>query len=354
MGSLQINLTKSPKEKPARVAGFGTVFTDHLFVMDYTKAQGWHNGRIEPYDNINMDPAACCLHYGQGIFEGLKAYKTKEGKIQLFRARDNFERLNRSAEKLCIPQVDVEFILEALEKLLEIEKDWVPTEPGTSLYIRPFIIATEPFLGVRPAEEYKLFIVLSPVGAYYPEGLKPVSIMVEKNYVRAVRGGLGEAKTMANYAASLLAQEEAKQKGFTQVLWLDGVERKYIEEVGTMNIFFKIKGEVITPPLTGTILPGITRDSVLKVLKKWQVPVKEYRISIEEVVDAYKKGWLEEVFGTGTAAVISPVGKLVYADVEMDIGDYTENSIARKLYDYLTGIQYGIVEDEFGWVKILD
>lgn len=350
MLDLVINKTKIPKEKPEKVTGFGTVFTDHLLVMDYTAEQGWHNMRIEPYNKMILDPSTCTLHYGQGVFEGLKAYRTKEGNIQLFRPRDNFLRLNRSCQKMCIPEVDVDLVLQGLIELIRLEKDWVPNEEGTSLYIRPFIIATEAFLGVRPAKEYKLLIILSPVGAYYPEGLKPVSILVEEHYVRAVKGGLGEAKTMANYAASLLAQEEAKIKGFTQVLWLDGVERKYIEEVGTMNICFKINGKVITPELNGSILPGITRDSVIKILRKWGTPVEERKISIDEVIAAGKDGSLEEVFGTGTAAVISPVGKLAYGQEVINIDNYGENSTALKLYNYLTGIQYGEINDDFDWV----
>jgi len=353
MEELKINKTKSPKEIPLEIPAFGTAFTDHMFVMEYTEGKGWHDARIEPYTSITLDPSACVLHYGQGIFEGLKAYKTNGGKIQLFRAKDNFERLNRSASTVCIPNVDVGFMMFALEELIKLEKDWIPSQFGTSLYIRPFIIASEPFLGVRPAHKYKLYIILSPVGAYYAEGLKPVKILVEEKYVRAVRGGLGEAKTMANYAASLLAAEEAKQKGFTQVLWLDGVEMKYIEEVGTMNIFFKINGEVVTPPLTGSILPGITRDSVIKVLKHWGIPVKEYRLSIDEVIAANKEGLLEEIFGSGTAAVISPVGKLTYGNAEINLDNYGPESLAMRLYDYITGLQYGLEKDEFNWVKVL-
>lgn len=350
MDSFQIFKAENLKEKPKEIASFGTLFTDHMLAMDYSKEKGWHNFKIEPYAPFLIDPSACSLHYGQGVFEGLKAYKTADGKVQLFRPKDNFLRLNRSCEKVCMPKIDVDLLLNGLKELLQLEKDWIPDEEGTSLYIRPFMIATEPFLGVRPAIEYKLFIILSPVGAYYAEGLKPVSIMVEEYYVRAVKGGLGEAKTMANYAASLLAAEEAKNKGFSQVLWLDGVERKYIEEVGTMNIFFKIDGKVITPALNGSILPGITRDSVIKVLNEWGVPVEERRISIDEVIAASESGKLEEVFGTGTAAVISPVGKLAYGNKEVIINDYKEDSISLKLYDYITGLQYGRVKDTFNWI----
>jgi len=333
--------------------GFGKIFTDHMFVMDYTEDKGWHDPRIVPYGSLSVDPSASVLHYGQGVFEGLKAYRNKEGEIQLFRPEANFARLNRSAEKLCIPQFDEELALKYLKALLKMEKDWVPSEPETSLYIRPYIIATEAFLGVNPSQNYKFIIILSPVGAYYPEGFKPVKIMVEEKYVRAVRGGLGEAKTMANYAASLLAGEEANKKGFSQVLWLDGINQKYVEEVGTMNIFFKIDGEVITPPLLGSILPGITRDSVIKILKSWNIPVKEERISIDEVFQAYKNGKLEEVFGTGTAAVISPVSELVYKGETALVDNYDDESLVTKLYNYLLGIQYGTEEDQFNWVQKL-
>ncbi|KJS87457.1 MAG: branched-chain amino acid aminotransferase [Peptococcaceae bacterium BICA1-8] len=353
MEKLIIKKTTKPKEKPRQITSFGTIFTDHILVMDYTKENGWYNMRIEPYSSIALDPSACALHYGQGVFEGLKAYKTKNGNIQLFRPLDNCQRLNRSSAKVCIPQLDADMLLDGLEQLVKLEEEWIPEEEGTSLYIRPYIIATEAFLGVRPALEYKLYIILSPVGAYYPEGLKPVKILVEENYVRAVRGGLGEAKTMANYAASLLAAEEAKKKGFSQVLWLDGVERKYVEEVGTMNIFFKIKGKVITPALNGSILQGITRDSVIQVLHKWQIPVEERTITIDEVIAASKDGTLEEIFGTGTAAVISPVGKMAYGDEILSIEDYDNESLSIKLYNYLTGIQYGTVQDDFNWIKII-
>ncbi|MFZ5943418.1 MAG: branched-chain amino acid aminotransferase [Bacillota bacterium] len=350
---LKIVKTSSPKEKPQKISSFGTLFTDHMLVMDFSKNEEWHDLRIEPYSPFSLDPSACSLHYGQGVFEGLKAYKTGDGNIQLFRPRDNLVRLNNSCRKVCIPEINVDQVLDGLLELLKLEADWIPQEEGTSLYIRPFIIATEAFLGVRPAVEYKLFIILSPVGAYYAEGLKPVKIMVEEYYVRAVKGGLGEAKTMANYAASLLAAEEAKKKGYSQVLWLDGVERKYVEEVGTMNIFFKINGTVVTPELNGSILQGITRDSVIKVLKQWNVPVEERKISIGEVMLAAQKGELEEVFGTGTAAVISPVGKMFYGGQEISIDNYDTDSICLKLYDYITSLQYGKEKDDFGWVKKL-
>lgn len=351
MQELKIIKSITLKDKPKEVKDFGTVFTDHMFVMDYKEEKGWHNPVIEAYKPMLVDPASAILHYGQGIFEGLKSYKSKNGSIQLFRPKDNLRRLNASARRVCIPEIDVDFVADCLEKLIELESDWIPTEEGTSLYIRPYIIATESFLGVRPSHEYKLFIILSPVGAYYPEGLKPVKILVEDRFVRAVAGGLGEVKTMANYAASLLAAQEANRKGFSQVLWLDGVNLKYIEEVGTMNIFFKINGEIITPALNGSILPGITRNSVIQVLNSWNIPVNERKISIDEVMEAHEKGQLEEAFGTGTAAVISPVGEFQYKGKTIVLEDFGSESTAHKLYDFITSLQYGEREDTFGWVK---
>ena len=334
--------------------GFGTIFTDHMFVMDYEEGKGWINPRIEPYADLSMSPAAMVFHYGQAIFEGLKAYKTPEGRIQLFRARDNFARLNRSADGLCIPRVDTEFVMDALKQLLKIESHWIPETLGTSLYIRPFIIATDPYLGVRASHTYKFLIILSPVGAYYAQGLKPVKIWVCKDHVRAVKGGVGEFKTAGNYAASLLAGEKAKKEGFVQVLWLDGLELKYIEEVGAMNIFFIIDGELVTPNLSGSILPGITRYSVIDLAKKWGMKVSERRISIDEIFEAHEAGTLTEVFGSGTAAVISPVGEICYGDRVMNIGDGNPGEISMKFYDELTGIQYGKKEDTENWIEPVD
>ena len=346
---IQLDLKKDLKKKPEGELHFGLYFTDHMFVMDYTEGKGWHDPIIMPYGPIPMDPACCTLHYGQGIFEGMKAYYNENGKINLFRPMENFNRLNRSAEKVCIPELNPELAYEGLKKLIEIDKDWVPKKHGESLYIRPFIIASDHFLGVNPSKTYKFIIICSPVGAYYPEGLKPVKILVEENHVRAVAGGLGEAKTMANYAASLLAGEKAKKMGYSQVLWLDGLEKKYIEEVGTMNIIFKIDGKVITPALNGSILAGITRDSVIKILKEWGYPIEERRISIQEILEASRNGKLEEIFGTGTAAVISPVCELKYKDELIKVGDYSQDSLAMKVYDYITGVQYGDLKDEFKW-----
>ena len=349
MDNLRIEKTTSPKAKPQDQSnlGFGHIFTDHMFIMDYSAEKGWHDARIVPYGPITMDPASSCLHYGQEVFEGLKAYRSPNGEILLFRPEENFKRLNSSNERLCIPAIDEEFALQALKELIKLDKDWIPSAEGTSLYIRPFIIGTEPFLGVHAATSYKFIIILSPSGAYYASGLNPVKIFVEKKYVRAVKGGMGFAKTGGNYAASLKAQDEAV--GYSQVLWLDGVERKYIEEVGAMNVFFKVNGEILTPMLNGSILPGITRKSVIEMLKSWGMPVTERRISIDELVEAHKAGQLEEVFGTGTAAVISPVGELKYGDIVMEIGNNKIGPVSQKLYDSLTALQWGKVEDNMGW-----
>lgn len=350
MEEIKIELTKNPKEKPdAEHLGFGHYFTDHMFIMDYTEGKGWHDPRIVPYQKICLEPSAMVFHYGQAVFEGLKAYRTPDGGVQLFRPDANFKRMNHSNERMVIPPIDEEFALEALKKLVDIDRDWVPEAPGTSLYIRPFIIATEPFLGVHPSQNYLFIIIMSPSGSYYKEGINPVKIMVEQRYVRAVVGGTGEAKTSGNYASSLIGQVNAEKEGYSQTLWLDGKEHKYIEEVGSMNIFFKINGTVITPELTGSILPGITRDSMIKLLKSKNIPVEERRISIDEVVEAAEKGTLEEVFGTGTAAVISPVGELKWLDKHIVVNDGKIGEISQMLYDTLTGIQYGKIEDPFGW-----
>ncbi len=351
---MEITITKaaSPKPKPDDSnLGFGTLFTDHMFNMDYDPERGWHNPRIEPYGPITMDPSTMVLHYGQGVFEGLKAYHTTDGVIQLFRPQENMKRLNKSCRLLCIPEFDEAFMLKALKTLLQVERDWVPTAPETSLYIRPTILAMDPFLGVRASHTYRFFIILSPVGAYYAEGFNPIKIMVTKEHVRAVRGGVGEAKTLGNYAASLLAGDKAHQAGYTQVLWLDGVEQQYIEEVGSMNIFFMIDDELITPALNGSILPGITRDSVLALGKQWGLPVTERQITIDDVIRAHAAGRLQEIFGSGTAAVISPVGELCFGDQVFQIGDGKVGPMAQKLFDAITAIQYGKADDPMGWVE---
>jgi branched-chain amino acid aminotransferase len=341
------NLKTKPDESKL---GFGTIFTDHMFNMDYNPEKGWHSPRIEPYAPIQLDPATMFLHYAQGVFEGLKAYRTESGKIQLFRPQENMRRLNNSCRRLCIPEFDEAFALESMKQLIAIENEWVPGQPETSLYIRPTIIATDPFLGVRASFTYRFFIILSPVGAYYPEGFNPVKILVTSDYVRAVRGGVGESKTPGNYAASLLAGEEAHEAGYTQVLWLDGVEQKYLEEVGSMNIFFVIDDEILTPELNGSILPGITRKSVVELAKHWGDKVAERKISIDELMQAYGSGSLKEVFGAGTAAVISPVGQIKYGDRVITIADNQVGPIAQKYYNAITDIQYGKAEDPMGWI----
>lgn len=349
MLDIKITKTKTPKDKPTGALGFGKIFTDHMFVMDYTEGKGWHDARIVPFENFSFSPACMVFHYGQEMFEGLKAYKGKDGKVFLFRPDMNAKRTNNTNDRLCIPNLPEEDFVQAVKAVVKVDEDWVPTDAGTSLYIRPFIIATDEFLGVSPSKTYKFIIILSPSGAYYASGLQPVGIWIEDDYVRAVKGGIGYAKTGGNYAASLKAQMKAHDAGYSQVLWLDGVERKYIEEVGAMNIFFKINGKIVTPMLNGSILPGITRDSVLKLCKEWGYDTEERKISVDELIQAQKNGELEEVFGTGTAAVISPVGKLRYKDDVMQIGDGNIGPISQKLYDTVTGIQTGVLNDDFGW-----
>ncbi|WP_101697873.1 branched-chain amino acid aminotransferase [Clostridium minihomine] len=348
---IKVEHTQHPKNKPVdqNKLGFGRIFTDHMFIMDYTSGLGWHDPRIVPYAPLNLEPSAMCLHYGQSVFEGMKAYRTEDDRILLFRPDKNMARLNVSNERLCIPPIDEEFAVEAVKKLVSVDSDWVPSAPGTSLYIRPFIIGVDPVVGVHPAHHLMFLIICSPVGAYYPEGLNPVKIYVEDGYVRAVKGGMGFAKTAGNYAASLKAQDEAEKQQYTQVLWLDGVERKYIEEVGTMNVFFQIGDEVITPALQGSILSGVTRMSVIEILKSWGIKVTERRLSIQEVADAAKDGRLKEAFGTGTAAVISPIGHLKWGDTIMNFNDGKIGELSQRLYDTVTGIQWGKLEDTFGW-----
>lgn len=351
MLDIKITKTTSPKQKPAKgePLGFGHIFTDHMFIMNYTEGQGWHDPRIVPYGDLSISPAAMVFHYGQEMFEGLKAYKGVDGKTYLFRPEMNAKRTNATNDRLCIPQLPVEDFVQAIKAVVEIDKDWIPEEEGTSLYIRPFIIATDAFLGVAPSKTYLFMVILSPSGAYYESGLAPVGIWIEDDYVRAVKGGMGYAKTGGNYAASLAAQVKAHHDGYSQVLWLDGVERKYIEEVGAMNIFFKIDGKIVTPMLNGSILPGITRDSVINLCKYWGMDVEERRISVDELLEAQKNGKLEEVFGTGTAAVISPVGKLRYKDDVMEINGGVIGEVSQKIYDTVTGIQWGKIDDPFSW-----
>ena len=351
MLDIKIIKTTTPKEKPAagQPLGFGKIFTDHMFIMNYTEGKGWHDARIEPFHNISLSPAAMVYHYGQEMFEGLKAYKGPDGKVYLFRPDMNAKRTNATNDRLVIPQIPEEDFVQAVSAVVDVDRDWIPEAPGTSLYIRPFIIATDEFLGVAPSKTYLFMVILSPSGAYYASGLAPVGIWIEDEYVRAVRGGIGFAKTGGNYAASLIAQQKAHDAGYSQVLWLDGVERRYIEEVGAMNIFFKISGKVVTPSLNGSILPGITRNSTIQLCRDWGYEVEERKISAEELLEAQRNGTLEECFGTGTAAVISPVGKLRYQDDVMTINGGNIGPLSQKLYDTITGIQTGILPDTKGW-----
>lgn len=348
---IKVTLTKNLKKKqPEDKLGFGKFFTDYMFKMDYSIEKGWNNPRIEPYSSIPFDPSLMTFHYGQEIFDGLKAFKDKDNNVTLFRPRDNFVRMNHSAERLCIPNFDVEIVMEGLTELIKLEKDWIPKADGTALYIRPTIIATDQYLGVKASDTYLFFIILSPVGAYYAHGFAPVSLLVEDFYTRASDGGTGEAKCGGNYATSLIAGNKAKKLGFDQVLWMDAKYKKYIEEVGSMNMFVIIDGVILTPSLDGTILPGITRNSIIKVLKDGGYKVVERKISIDEIIEAHKNGKLDEAFGTGTAAVVSPVGKLSYKGVEYIIGSGETGKITQMLYDKLTGIQKGRYEDKFNWL----
>ncbi len=352
---IKVTKTTNPKQKPDQTKlGFGNYYTDHMFVMNYDEGEGWHDARIVPYGPFELDPASMVLHYAQECFEGMKAYRTAEGKIQLFRPEKNMARMNTSCERLCIPKFDGDFVIEAIKQLVKIDQDWIPTEKDTSLYIRPFVFAVDKHVGVHPAKHLIFAVILSPVGAYYEKGIEPVKIFVEQKYVRAVIGGTGFTKAGANYAISLKGQEEAAEQGYEQTLWLDGVERKYVEEVGSMNVMFVLGDEVVTPELRGSILGGITRMSMVELLKAKGYKVSERLLSIDEIVDNYKKGTLKEAFGTGTAAVISPIGELKYGDLVMKINDGKIGPISQMLYDTLTGIQWGRIKDEFGWTQVVE
>ena len=354
MDKISVTLTTNYKEKPAGPdIPFGVFTTDHMFLMNYDREQGWHDPRIVPYAPFQMDPACMVLHYAQEIFEGMKAYRDEEGRIRLFRPEENFKRMNDSCERMSIPKIDVDFCVEAVKQLVTLEKDWVPTAPNTSLYIRPFIFATDIHVGVHASHTYQFAVILSPVGPYYATGLAPVSIMIEEDDVRAVRGGTGFTKCGGNYAAALRAGEKAEEKGFSQVLWLDGVERKYIEEVGSMNVLFKIGGKIVTPALNGSILPGITRKSCLQLLRDKGYEVEERRLSVDELIGAARDGSLEEAFGSGTAAVVSPIGSLYYKGETFVISGGGIGPVAQDLYDTLTGIQWGRVADPYGWSQVI-
>ena len=350
MVDIKITRASVLKEKPASsTLVFGKSMTDHMFIVDYDEGQGWHDPRIVPYGPLQIDPAAKVLHYAEEIFEGLKAYRTADGTIQLFRPLDNIARMNKSAERLCLPQIPEELALAGITELVKLERDWVPHEEGTSLYIRPFMIGTDPALGVHSSHHVQYIVIVCPVGAYYPEGLAPVKIYVESEDVRAVKGGTGMAKTGGNYAASLRAGDRAEKQGYSQVLWLDGVHRKYIEEVGAMNVMFKVNGKILTPDLNGSVLDGITRRSCIQLLKDWGYEVEERRISAEELFEAAENGTLEEAWGTGTAAVVSPIGELAEGDKKVTISGNKIGPVTQRLYDELTGIQWGRVADPHGW-----
>ena len=353
---MKFPVTKNPNPgtmPPADKLGFGSVFSDHMFIMDYSGKEGWHDPRIVPFGPLSLSPAASVFHYAGEVFEGLKAYRRKDGKVQLFRHDANVERLNNSAERIGLPLVSADIAMAAIEQLVEVDQAWVPSAPGTSLYIRPFLFSTDPELSLHGVHQAMFVIILSPSGSYYAEGLNPVKIMLETEDVRAVRGGTGYTKCGGNYAASNRAGDRAMEKGYSQVLWLDGVERKYVEEVGAMNVMFKIDGKVVTPALTGSILPGITRRSCIQMLKSWGVEVEERLVSIDELVEAAQNGKLEEAWGTGTAAVISPIGELCYKDVKYTVNDFKIGPTAQKLYDELTGLQWGDKPDPFGWTKVI-
>lgn len=349
---IRIELREDKREKPQDMSKvkFGKTFSDHMFLMNYDSQKGWHDARIVPHAPIPMDPGAMVFHYAQEIFEGMKAYRTENGVIQFFRPFENIRRMARSGERVSMPAVDEDMFMEALKKLVEVEKEWVPSEEGTSLYIRPFMIATDVGLGVHASDSYLFCILTCPVGSYYPEGINPIKILIEDQDVRAVRGGTGYAKCGGNYAASIRASVKAGQKGYSQVLWLDGVERKYVEEVGAMNIMFKIDGKIYTPELNGSVLPGVTRMSSIELLRSWGYEVIEKLISVDEVVEAAKSGKLEEVWGTGTAAVVTPVGWLTYKDEAFEVQGGKIGEVTQKLYDGLTGIQWGKIEDTHDWI----
>jgi len=332
---------------------FGKQFTDRMFLMQYDSGQGWHSAQIKPYGPFSLDPAALVLHYSQEIFEGLKAFRRQDGSVALFRPEDNIRRFNRSAMRMCMPTVDEDFFLGAIKELVRLESHWVPRSEGTSLYIRPTMIATEPVLGVKPASQYFCYVILSPVGAYYKGGLKPVKIWISDHYVRSAPGGTGEAKTGGNYAASLRAAKEAEEKGFDQVLWLDAVHRKYVEEVGSMNICFIVDGKIVTSPLHGTILDGITRRSILALARDMKLEIEEKALSVDEIIEGVESGRITEAFGTGTAVVVSPVGQLTYRDHTVTLAESEPGPVTKKLYETLTGIQYGKITDSYNWVTTL-
>lgn len=352
---MQIEIRKTTEHRvkmPVSQLGFGKYFSDHMFLMDYQGGR-WQRPRIEPYGPLSLEPGACVLHYSQCLFEGQKAFRGKGGKVRLFRPRFHAERMAKGTRRLCMPAIPEEDYLAAVRTIVDLDRDWVPDTRGASLYIRPTLIGTEAFLGVRPAEKYLFFIITSPVGAYYSEGFNPVKIWVEEEFVRAAPGGLGAVKAGANYAASLSAFINAKAKGYSQVLWLDALNKEKVEEVGTMNVFFRFRDHVVTPPLGGTILNGATRDCVLRMLADWKVPTEEREITLTEVIEGYRNGTLLEAFGSGTAAVISPIGELAAKGQSMKFGEGKPGELTQRLFDEITGIQYGEKPDPYGWIEEL-
>lgn len=352
MLDIKIVKTSAPKAKPADESklGFGKLFSDHMFVMDYNRGTGWHDARIVPYGSFSLDPACVVFHYAQEIFEGLKAYRTAENKIQLFRPECNGDRMQDSCDRMCMPPIPTEDFVQACKTLVEVDKDWVPHSDGASLYLRPFMFATDVGLGVHASPSYTFCIIASPSGAYYAEGINPVRIYVEDEYIRAAPGLTGFTKCGGNYAASIKAGEMAEELGYAQVLWLDGVERRYVEEVGSMNIFFKIDGKVYTAACVGTVLPGVTRRSCIELCKDFGYEVVEGKLAIADIMQASKDGKLEEVFGTGTAAVISPVKELKWKDDVAYISGGKIGPLTQKLYDTMTGMQWGKLPDTKGWI----
>ena len=356
---MDIKILPLPVEKMKRKVadetklGFGKQFTDRMLLAEWTTDRGWCDARIQPYAPFVLDPSCLVFHYAQEIFEGLKAYKWADGRVALFRPEMNARRFNQSAERMCMPAVPEELFLGGIEQLLSLEKEWVPGAPETSLYIRPAMIAVEPVLGVKPSAHYYFFVILSPVGAYYAAGFNPVSILVEDHYVRAVPGGTGEAKTGGNYASSLRAALEAKEKGYDQVLWLDGCEQRYIEEVGSMNMFFAYGNKIITAALNGSILSGITRNSILTLAAALGYEVEERPIDIHDLMADIRNGQVTEAFGSGTAAVVTPVGTLCFKDEIVQLSGGKVGKLTQELYDTLTGIQTGKRKDDFGWVRFV-
>ena len=352
---IPVTRVQRPRARPRDdQLGFGQVFTDHMFLLDGEADAGWSDPRIVPYGPLALEPATVVLHYAQSIFEGLKAYRGEDGVVRLFRPDRNIARFNRSAARLCMPPINPELFLAALRQLVAVDRDWVPRAPGTSLYIRPVAFASDPDLHVRPSRTYRFFIILSPVAAYYAEGFNPLRIRVEDRYARSVRGGTGAAKTAGNYAGSLLAGEEAQRDGFAQVLWLDGIRQEYIEEVGSMNIAFVVGDELVTPPKTGTLLEGVTRESVLQLAKDYGMSVTERPVTIAEILAAARDGTLREAFGTGTAAVISPVGELAYKGERISVHDGEVGPLSRRLFDELSEIQRGRRPDRHGWMVAVE